>query len=71
MNKSLRIAGLRMQRRLGWSGLAGVALLIASAGIMAWLPGTVDLEALARRVAQAEAHAHALRQHGPYARQLL
>ncbi len=51
MKRTLRIVWQRTQRRLGWMGLLGGALLLAAAAVAAALPGLdAESESLARRL---------------------
>ncbi len=59
--RALHIVRLRLQRRLGWAGLGGAALLLAAAAAALALPGLqADTETLAQRLKRAQSDTQAL-----------
>lgn len=61
MKQSFQVIWRRTQRRLGWTGLGGAALLLAGVAIAAALPGLqAGIQTLEQRLARAQAQAGAL-----------
>lgn len=59
--RALHIARLRLQRRLGWAGIGGAALLLAAAVAAFALPGRqADTQALAQRLQRTQSDTQAL-----------